>query len=152
MNFINVGPQWHWPFFGDSRLLQNLARKNGGQHEAFSELLKRFDSPIISVKLGSDLVIYVSTHDLIKQVYMRPEFDGRPDNYFIRLRSMGSRLGITCTDGEHWSEQRTFVARQLKNIGFGRSKMEKIIQIELKEILQIFEEKKGKILSKVVKY
>lgn len=59
---------------------------------------------------------------------------------------MGSRLGITCTDGDLWHEQRSFVVRQLRNVGFGRSKMEICIQNELKEILQILEDKKGKIL------
>jgi hypothetical protein len=118
--------------------------QNGGQYEAFAELTKRFNSPVISLKLGNDLVIFVSSYQLIKEIHTRSEFDGRPDNYFLRLRTMGSRLGITCTDGDLWHEQRSFVVRQLRNVGFGRSKMENCIHNELNEILHILGNKKGK--------
>ncbi len=88
-------------------------------------------------------MIFVSSYKLIKEIYTRSEFDGRPDNFFLRLRTMGSRLGITCTDGAHWHEQRSFVVRQLRNVGFGRTKMEIFIENELKEILQILEREGG---------
>lgn len=49
------------------------------------------------------------------------------------------RLGITCTDGPHWNEQRSFVVRQLRNVGYGKTKMELQIQNELKELLELIE-------------
>lgn len=107
--------------------------------------MKRFNSPIISLKLGNTLTVFVSSYELIKEIYSKSEFDGRPDNFFLRLRTMGSRLGITCTDGELWHEQRSFVVRQLRNVGFGRSKMEISIQNELNEIIQILTKQKGTI-------
>lgn len=55
---------------------------------------------------------------------------------------MGSRLGITCTDGSLWHEQRAFLVRQLRNVGFGRSKMEICIQNELGEILKFIDNKR----------
>lgn len=87
-------------------------------------------------------MIFVSTYQLIKEIHTRSEFDGRPDNYFLRLRTMGSRLGITCTDGTLWQEQRAFLIKQLRNVGFGRSKMEICIEKELKEILQSIDDDK----------
>lgn len=45
------------------------------------------------------------------------------------------RLGITCTDGELWSEQRNFATRHLREAGYGRKPMEIQIQNELNELL-----------------
>lgn len=115
-NFCDPGPQWHLPFIGDSKLVRELAKKLGGQYEAFKEISKRFDSPIISLKLGNELVIFVSSYRFIREVHTNSLFDGRPDNFFLRLRTMGSRLGITCTDGELWKEQRSFVVRQVLKV------------------------------------
>lgn len=50
---------------------------------------------------------------------------------------MKIRLGITCTDGELWSEQRNFVSRHLRRSGYGRHAMEEQIQHELDGLLQV---------------
>lgn len=50
------------------------------------------------------------------------------------------RLGITCTDGELWTEQRNFVARQLRRSGYGRLAMEEHIQHELNELIEVIGE------------
>jgi hypothetical protein len=66
----------------------------------------------------------------------------RPDNFFIRLRTMGTRLGITCTDQEFWKEQRTFVVKHLRSIGYGKSVMEERIDDEIFEVLEILRNSK----------
>lgn len=48
-----------------------------------------------------------------------------------------NRLGITCTDGAYWNEQRSFVVRQLRHVGYGKTKMETQIQSELKELVEL---------------
>lgn len=48
-----------------------------------------------------------------------------------------NRLGITCTDGALWSEQRNFVSRHLRRSGYGRVAMEEQIQFELNELLEV---------------
>lgn len=55
-----------------------------------------------------------------------------------------SRLGITCTDGDLWVEQRNFVARHLRRSGYGRQAMEEQIQLELNELLEVIDEHEGK--------
>lgn len=54
---------------------------------------------------------------------------------------LSSRLGITCTDGEFWSEQRSFVTKHLRRSGYGRHPMEIQIQNELNELLEVISEK-----------
>ncbi|KAG5668813.1 hypothetical protein PVAND_016737 [Polypedilum vanderplanki] len=136
------GPNWLLPFVGSSKYLKKLSQELGGQHKAFDYLSKKYNSPIFSIKLGRELVVVVRSYELIKEVHSREEFDGRPDNFFMRLRTMGTRLGITCTDGRLWQEQRSFVVRQLRNVGYGKSKMEEQIHVELNEILEIIRSSK----------
>lgn len=52
---------------------------------------------------------------------------------------MFHRLGITCTDGEFWAEQRNFVTKHLRRAGYGRQPMEIQIQNELNELLDVIE-------------
>ncbi|XP_070497740.1 probable cytochrome P450 305a1 [Chironomus tepperi] len=137
------GPTWLVPFVGNSPYLRKLSKKLGGQHRAFEFLAKELKSPIFSLKLGTENVVVGMTHSIAKEIYSREEFDGRPDNFFIRLRTMGTRLGVTCTDGKFWTEQRRFVLRQLRNIGYGKSVMQTRINEEVKEVLDIIKNKNG---------
>lgn len=61
----------------------------------------------------------------------------------VHLFCIISRLGITCTDGELWSEHRNFVVRNLRNVGYGRERMEKEIQDQLTELIDVIDEFKG---------
>lgn len=131
------GPLW-MPFVGNSPLLKKLSVKLRGQHHALSFLAKQYETNILGLKLGSDLFAVVFSEDLVHQVYVRDEFQGRPDSFFIRLRSMGTRRGITMTDGELWREQRSFALRHMRQLGFGKTAMETLIINELKDLLNIF--------------
>lgn len=61
-------------------------------HLAFEELSK-FYGPILGLKLGKQLVVVVSTDELVKKVLMRDEFNGRPDGFFFRVRAFGKEKG-----------------------------------------------------------
>ncbi|KAG5667171.1 hypothetical protein PVAND_015166 [Polypedilum vanderplanki] len=71
------GPNWFLPFVGSSRYFKKLCQLFGGQHKAFLYLAKKYNSPIFSIKLGRELVVVVTTYELIKEVHAREEFDGR---------------------------------------------------------------------------
>lgn len=111
---------------------------------AFEELSKIYDSPVLGLKLGSDLVVVGLTYPIVKEIHNKEEFDGRPDNFFLRLRTMGTRLGITCTDGAHWTEHRQFVVRHLRQLGYGRQAMETQIQEQLQELVSLVKDLNGK--------
>lgn len=72
-------------------MLRKLAIECGGQHKAFEKLSQQYGSPLIGMKLGQELVVFVSSYPLVKEIHAREEFDGRPDNFFLRLRTMGTR-------------------------------------------------------------
>uniref|UniRef100_A0A182FZX1 Uncharacterized protein n=1 Tax=Anopheles albimanus TaxID=7167 RepID=A0A182FZX1_ANOAL len=131
------GPRW-LPIVGNTPLIRKIVSQNGGQQiTVFNKLAQSHRSSVIGLKLGRERVVVALAYEDVKAVLCNEEFQGRPDNFFIRLRTMGTRLGITCTDGAFWSEQRSFVTRHLRQAGYGRRAMHLQIQSELTELLGI---------------
>ncbi|XP_046674335.1 methyl farnesoate epoxidase [Homalodisca vitripennis] len=128
------GPKW-LPIVGNSPIVKHLSILHGGFHNALMYLSQKYKTQILGLKLGKDLFVVVFSKDLIRQVFTQEEFQARPDSYFIRLRTMGIRRGITMTDGDLWQEQRNFAVRHLRSLGFGKSHMESLIVEELRELL-----------------
>ncbi|XP_032680722.1 exonuclease 1 [Odontomachus brunneus] len=120
-----------WPFVGNQSYLKELSQKFGGQHRAFLELSKLYNSGIISLRLGNDDVIVVTDNELILKVLNNEEYDGRPWNEFTKIRNMGMKKGITMNDGLEWKELRHWTVRNLRNVGFAKRKMEELLLDEL---------------------
>ncbi|XP_018392632.1 PREDICTED: probable cytochrome P450 305a1 isoform X2 [Cyphomyrmex costatus] len=120
-----------WPIFGNRYYLAELTRKFGGQHLAFLELSKIYNSNIISLRLGTDNVIVVTDSKLVHEVCLSENYDGRPWNEFTKLRNMGMKKGITMNDGAEWKELRSWSVRALRNVGFARQTMVELIEEEM---------------------
>lgn len=88
------------------------------------------------MKLGKDNVIVVFGYDLVHKVQLDEVFEGRPDNFFLKLRTMGTRKGITCTDGPLWAEQRNFAVRHLRQAGYGKVQMDNHIRNECNDLIK----------------
>lgn len=71
-----------------------MSRDFGGQHLAFLELSRRYNSDLISLKLGKNKITVVSGDKGIQAVLKNEEYDGRPWDEFIKLRNLGVRKGI----------------------------------------------------------
>lgn len=85
------GPTWY-PIIGNSLHLRNATKKYGSQIKAFRAWEKEYKSPLIGLKLGNELVVVALHYPLIREIHTNEVFDGRPDNFFLRLRTMGSRF------------------------------------------------------------
>ncbi|GBP04430.1 Probable cytochrome P450 305a1, partial [Eumeta japonica] len=133
------GPKWY-PIIGCNNLMQRKIREHGSQWKALSHMAKEYSTQVLGLKLGSELVVVVYGEKNIRRVLTDKEFDGRPDNFFMRLRCFGKRLGITSTDGDLWKEHRKFTVKHLKNVGFGTTLMEKEIQREMVNIVRFIKE------------
>lgn len=123
------------PIVGNFPLLKKLSKSLGGQHLALSHLAKKYNTKVLGLKLGPDYVIAVFSYDTIRTVLTGEEYDGRPDNFFMRLRSMGTKKGITGTDGELWKVQRNFVTTHLRSLGFGKKSMDLMVQDEVNAVI-----------------
>lgn len=80
-------------------------------------------------------MVVVLGYDLVHKIHLDEVFEGRPDNFFLRLRTMGTRKGITCTDGPLWVEQRNFAVRHLRQAGYGKVQMDNHIHNECNELI-----------------
>ena len=131
------------PWVGNTIQLRKEAVALGGQHKAFENWCKRYNSKILGLKLGRELVVVVESYPLVKEVHLQEVFEGRPDTFFLRLRTMGTRKGITCTDGQLWYEHRNFAMKQMRHVGYGRTQMEQHIEKEIESLLSFIDEFKG---------
>lgn len=138
------GPQIY-PFFGNTKQLRSAARRFGGQHKVFREWAKEFNSDILGLRLGRENFVVALGYKNVREIHTREEFDGRPDNFFMRLRTMGHRLGVTGVDGPLWQEQRNFVTRHFRQLGFARQPMDTQIEEELNELVRYLDKLDGEV-------
>lgn len=88
---LKSGPNWI-PIVGNTSQLRSEAKKVGGQqYLVYEKWMKKYNSPVIGLKLGRELVVVAMTYPIVHEVHTNEVFDGRPDNFFLRLRTMGSR-------------------------------------------------------------
>ncbi|KAK0177604.1 hypothetical protein PV328_001641 [Microctonus aethiopoides] len=140
------GP-YPWPVIGNLRLLRRLCKKFGGQHHAFLQLTKEYNSDVINLYLGNSNVIVVNGYDAIQKILRDENYDARPWNEFTKIRNMGLRKGITMTDGPEWREMRAWLVRSLKNLGFGGEEMSDRIKDELEIILEKLRSQNAQVIQ-----
>ncbi|KAJ0184116.1 hypothetical protein K1T71_000539 [Dendrolimus kikuchii] len=140
------GPIWY-PIIGSSNVMKRMQQKHGSQFKGLLELAKEYSTDVLGLKLGQELLVVVYGQKNVRQAFTDKALEGRPKSYFLKLRCFGKRLGITSADGPLWREQRQYTVKQLKNVGFGKTHMEKEIQIDLKNILEYIEENRHKPIN-----
>ncbi|KAK5640613.1 hypothetical protein RI129_011424 [Pyrocoelia pectoralis] len=105
------GPSW-LPIIGCSLHVGKQVKLAGGrQHVMLQELSKKWNSNVVGLKLGEQLIVTVSTYPLIKKFLDSEDFSARPNNFFGRLRSFGDNIGITNAEGKIFIEQKKFLLR-----------------------------------------
>lgn len=92
VNYNFLGPKW-FPIIGNTLMLRKEVKKYGSQAGAFLAWKDKYNSPVIGLKLGKELFVVALTYPIINEVHTNSVFDGRPDNFFQRLRNMGRRFG-----------------------------------------------------------
>ncbi|XP_049813776.1 methyl farnesoate epoxidase-like [Schistocerca nitens] len=137
------GPTW-FPLVGNYHGVRQLSKTLGSQHQAFTYLAQKYKSPVVGLRLGGNLTVIVSTRSLICEVLTRPEFEGRPQNFFAYLRNLGLRKGISVVDGKLWQEQRAFVMRQLRSLGFSGAAMQAQVGKEVRALLDVLSNSRGR--------
>jgi len=92
--------------------------------------------PVTAMYLGpSQVMISVCGYEAVQEALRNSDFDGRPELAAIKERTFGEKLGVMFTDGVFWQEQRRFTLRHLRDLGFGRSSSENVIEEEINELL-----------------
>ncbi|XP_059471933.1 methyl farnesoate epoxidase-like [Neocloeon triangulifer] len=133
------GPCW-CPFVGCYPQFLFLHRILGYCHLVWAKWAEQY-GPLVGLKLGKDRIVVVSGYQAVKHVFSRDDCDGRPDGFFFRMRTFDQRLGLVFVDGEHWSKQRKFTTRHLRNLGLSVNSMEHIILQEVEALVHDLSDK-----------
>ncbi|XP_065208481.1 methyl farnesoate epoxidase-like [Planococcus citri] len=127
------GPLW-LPFLGCFLQIRNIYVKKRYYHFVWAQMQQIYGS-IVGLKLGMNKVIVVSGYEAVQQVMVKNDFQGRPDGFCFRLRTLGKRLGVVFVEGSFMKEQRRFCLSQLRLFGWGKTQMNDIVTKEAIEVV-----------------
>lgn len=85
----------------------------------------------------------ISGYSTIKAAYDQACFSGRPALGPILLIAGPSKAGLISSEGPHWSEQRRFALRHLRDFGFGKASMESLISEDVAAFVTHLKEREG---------
>jgi len=93
---------------------------------------------LATVGIGPRNFFVINDFDLAKDLYSKEEFSGRVASpNVLALKGFEGKIhGIIGTNGAHWSSQRRFGLKTLKNFGFGKQSLEETINIEVEETVK----------------
>ncbi|XP_042208886.1 cytochrome P450 2L1-like [Homarus americanus] len=127
---------WGWPIVGyvpprDVPLAQHL-----------NTLRKKFGD-IFTMKMGKHMAVILSDFQLIKTAFNKPELQGRPDFFTLKIFTNFKNAGIISSVGDVWQQNRRFALQHLKYFGMGKSKLESSVQREALNLLNDLEASVG---------
>ncbi|KAI1299631.1 Cytochrome P450 2A3 [Halotydeus destructor] len=96
--------------------------------ETFHNLQDKY-GPIFTVPIFTTNLIVVNGLKSMKEIFASDELLGRPAPSF--LWPLGEPECLIDGNGDTWKEQRLFAVHHLRDHGFGKSKMEELIQEEI---------------------
>ncbi|CAL8078973.1 unnamed protein product [Orchesella dallaii] len=103
-------------------------------YTAFHNLAKKHGD-IMTLRMGSADVVVLSSYEVMRDVLGKEEWSGRIFEESLKARYLNQRLGILFLEGEAYKDQRRFLLRHLKDLGFGKKDaMESMISVELQEL------------------
>ena len=132
---FEIGPTG-WPILGYLPYL-DLANP----HAKMKHLIDKY-GPIFRLKFGSWQAIVVSDYELIRKAFHRQDMSFRPKIYLFELTGHGNH-GLGASSGPLWHEQRRFALRHLRDLGLGKSIMERHIQEEALYMMGLFRQSNG---------
>ncbi|KAM9010413.1 cytochrome P450 2H2-like [Ara ararauna] len=99
--------------------------------------------PVFTVHLGSDPVVVLYGHDVVKEALVdrADEFAGRGHMPIGDRANNG--LGIVFSNNEEWLQVRRFALSALRNFGMGKRSIEERIQEEIEYFLEEIDKTKG---------
>ena len=127
-----------------------LKAKRGYPDAITKECQEYHHQKLYTVWMGPLSIVVIQDFALAKDLFSQDEFSSRPNSYpekYVRGIN-GTPLGIVATKGKFWQEQRRFTLKHLKDLGFGRNKLDEVIQEEVNYLLEdiLIQSKYGDIL------
>jgi len=118
-----------------------LSFRNDNHRVIVADMVAKY-GPTVGIFIGSQPFIYLHDPVITRKLFNMEVFSGRINSPGFRLfrspNGKASPYGILFTDGELWQEQRRFSLKTLKDLGFGRTSSESIIQEEASLLVDYF--------------
>jgi len=132
-----------WPLIG-SFTFSPLASQKDNHRVKVANMVEKY-GPTIGLYLGSTPMVYLHDPVLIRKLFNMEVFSGRfnppAQQKFLSPNGKPKPYGILRTDGQTWHGQRRFSLKTLKDLGFGRTSSELIIQEEASLLIDFLIEK-----------
>ncbi|GBM40341.1 Cytochrome P450 18a1 [Araneus ventricosus] len=106
-----------------------------------TELSKKL-GPVYRLRLGSIDVVVITDFEMMKEAFAKDAFMGRSPDSLLELGRETIETGAF--NGTPWKEQRRFSLHMLRDLGFGKTRMEEHIKEEILEILERISDQEGK--------
>ncbi|GBO23700.1 Cytochrome P450 18a1 [Araneus ventricosus] len=84
--------------------------------------LSKIYGPVYSVRLGSRNVIIITDFEIMKEAFWKDDFMGRPPDLPFELSK--ETIDTGAFNDMPWKEQRRFTLHMLRDLGFGKTRME----------------------------
>ena len=101
--------------------------------------LRIYSKYFTTVHMGNCAIIIIQDFELARDLLSRPEFSGRATMHKMmdKVRGYnGKMVGVAGTQGHVWTEQRRFILKHLRDFGFGKQKMDAVIQDEANDAIR----------------
>ncbi|XP_063222973.1 probable cytochrome P450 304a1 [Bacillus rossius redtenbacheri] len=108
-------------------------------YKALAALGRAYRTPVLGLHVGASPAVALLDLRSIKEVFDDPLCQGRVETFLTRARSMGKQLGLIFTDGEMWKNQRRFMLRNMRDLGYARRSrdFERVEQEEVQDLLDL---------------
>ena len=139
------------PIFGSIPFMKReVLRKKGPVEFILDKSFEKLYSDMYTIWIGYKPLVVIQNFELAKDLFGREEYCGRTLDYFEKYvrGDNGKTLGIIKAMGPLWQEQRRFAVKHLKDLGFGKQKLDTIIQDEARDLIEDFvlKSKQGDVL------
>ncbi|GIZ05395.1 cytochrome P450 2J2, partial [Caerostris extrusa] len=94
------------------------------------------------LRLGSIDIVVLTEYETIKEAFSKDAFMGRPPDLPFELSK--ETLKTEAFNGMPWKEQRRFSLHMLRDLGFGKTRLEEHLKEEILELLEQMSENVGK--------
>lgn len=114
--------------------------------------LSQIYGPVTGFYMGPSFTVSVCGYEAVVEALHNEDLNGRPDSAARRERTFGKRLGLMFIDGDFFREQRRFTLRHLRDLGFGRTSAEDMIQDEIREVIRVIVDQSSSDPNRVVDF
>ncbi|KAG7161543.1 cytochrome P450 2C31-like [Homarus americanus] len=134
-------------------VVSSLLTMRGGPTRKILQDLKKKYGNLASFGMFNTRVVLVSGVSVMKEIFTNKVTTGRPSLAIFKARNLmlsdgrSTNLGILALNGSMWQEQRRFLLRHLRDLGFGKTSLEPIIQDEVTELMKYIEQQKDQPIS-----